>query len=48
MAEMNKVDLALKVALNLIIVLHCCEGEIILIEMTSVKIIFYSEYIARP
>ena len=31
MAEMNKLDLALKVALSLIIILlHCCEGELIL------------------
>ena len=30
MAEMNKVDLALKVALSLIIILHCCEGELII------------------
>ena len=30
MAEMKKVDLALKVALSLIILLHCCEGELIL------------------
>ena len=31
MAEMNKVDLALKVALSLIILLHCSEGELIII-----------------
>ena len=32
MAEMNKVHLALKVALSLItiVLLHCCEGELIL------------------
>ena len=30
MTEMNKVDLTLKVALSLIIILHCCEGEVII------------------